>query len=101
MKNIIRYKDFIGSVHFSSDDEIFFGKIEGIDRLVTFEGTTVVKLKKSFKDVVDDYLQICSQISKSPQKSYKGSFNVRIPSELHKKVAEKALFNGIPLNNLV
>lgn len=35
MKDILQYKDFIGSVHFSTDDECFFGKIEGIDDLVT------------------------------------------------------------------
>ena len=31
MKDILHYKDFIGSVHFSAEDECFFGKIEGID----------------------------------------------------------------------
>ena len=37
MKDVMHYKKFIGSVHFSGYDEIFYGKIEGINDLVTFE----------------------------------------------------------------
>ena len=44
MKDILQYKDFIGSVHFDADDEVFFGKIEGIDDLISFEGSSVTEL---------------------------------------------------------
>ena len=37
MKDILKYRDFIGSVHFSTNDEVFHGKLIGIDDLVTFE----------------------------------------------------------------
>ncbi|AVV51477.1 TRL-like family protein [Leptospira santarosai] len=30
MKVIIEYKDFLGSVHFDAEDEVFFGKIKDI-----------------------------------------------------------------------
>ena len=39
MKDVLTYKGFLGSVHFDSDDQAFHGKIEGIEDLVTFEGT--------------------------------------------------------------
>ena len=55
MKDILQYKDFIGSVHFNAADEIFFGKIEGIDDLVSFEGNTVSELKQAFEEAVNDY----------------------------------------------
>ena len=29
MKDTLKYKDFVGSVHYSDEDEVFFGKIEG------------------------------------------------------------------------
>ena len=44
MKDVLNYKGFIGSVHFSADDKVFFGKVEGINDLVTFEGETVKEL---------------------------------------------------------
>lgn len=59
MDNTIEYKNFIGSVSFSSEDEVFHGKIEGIDDLVTFEGVTVADLKSAFEEAVEDYIEIC------------------------------------------
>lgn len=101
MKNTITYKNFIGSISFSSEDEVFYGKIEGIDDLVTFEGTTVEELKNAFQEAVEDYLETCDEIGKKPGKSYKGTFNVRIKPELHQKIARKAMIKGYSLNQFV
>ena len=101
MKDILQYKDFIGSVHFSAQDGVLFGKIEGINDLITFEGTTVEEINNAFREAVDDYIDICKETGKTLQKSYKGSFNVRIAPELHKKAVQKSLILGISLNKLV
>ena len=101
MTDKLKYKDFIGSVHFSADDEVFFGKIEGVNDLVTFEGTTVAKLKKSFREAVEDYLELCKETGKEIFKSFKGSFNVRINPELHSKAFEFATLNNKTLNQIV
>jgi predicted HicB family RNase H-like nuclease len=101
MKNILRYKDFIGSVQFSDADEIFYGKVTGIDDLVSFEGSSVNDLKTDFIEAVEDYLDLCKKIDKDPYKSYKGSLNVRIGSELHKKAAQNAAMHGITLNQYI
>jgi predicted HicB family RNase H-like nuclease len=101
MKDILSYKDFIGSVHFSSEDELFFGKIEGIDDLVTFEGETVKNIKKAFESAVNDYIELCKNENKTILKSYKGSFNVRINPKLHKLAVHSAIKEGISLNQFV
>ena len=101
MKDILKYKDFIGSVHYSTEDEVFFGKLEGIDDLVTFEGKCVDELKSSFREAIEDYLEICKSTGKSHQKSYRGSFNIRINPDLHKQAANKSVELGISLNQLV
>ncbi len=101
MKDVLRHDDFIGSVHFSAEDDCFFGKIEGINDLVTFEGRDVGELKLAFQEAVDDYISLCGRFNKPLQKSYKGSFNVRIDQELHKKAVQKSLILGISLNQLV
>lgn len=101
MKDILKFKEFIGSVHFNGADEVFYGKIEGINDLITFEGKSVKELLSSFKEAVDDYINICKSNKKPIYKSYKGSFNVRISPTLHRKAIEKALSLGIPLNQLV
>lgn len=101
MTDRIKYKDFIGSVHFSADDEIFYGKIEGINDLVTFEGSTVAKLKAAFKEAVMDYIELCNEVGKEIFKSFKGSFNVRVNPELHSRAFEHALIEGKSLNQFV
>ncbi|HHU37631.1 MAG TPA: type II toxin-antitoxin system HicB family antitoxin [Treponema sp.] len=101
MKDFIQYKDYIGSVHFNADDEVFFGKIEGIEDLVSFEGSSVDELKKAFIDSVEDYIVLCKEIGKKNEKSYKGSFNVRIAPEIHKKAKRLAIMKGISLNQFI
>jgi predicted HicB family RNase H-like nuclease len=101
MKNALRYQDFIGSVQFSAEDDCFFGKIEGLDDLVTFEGRDVDELKRAFREAVEDYIGLCRQAGRPVFKSYNGTFNIRMPAELHRKAARKSALLGISLNQLV
>jgi predicted HicB family RNase H-like nuclease len=101
MNNILTYKGFVGSVNYSADDRVFFGKIEGINDLVTFEGTTVDELENAFQEMVNLHIDDCKREGKPIEKSYKGSFNVRVSQELHKKAAQAAAVKGITLNQLV
>ena len=101
MKDVLTYNDFFGSVHFDAEDQIFHGKIEGIEDLVSFEGTSVSELVKSFEGAVEDYLDLCNQTGKKPEKSYRGSFNVRIPPELHRKAVREAISHGVSLNQFI
>ncbi len=66
MKSTLEYKEYLGSVDFNAEDETFFGKINGICDLVTFEADSVAKLKKAFKESVDDYIKDCEQSGKNP-----------------------------------
>ncbi|EEZ79663.1 type II toxin-antitoxin system HicB family antitoxin [uncultured Candidatus Thioglobus sp.] len=101
MSNIIEYKDYIGSVEYSNEDKCFFGKLEMIDDLVTFEATNVDDLESNFKRSVDDYINTCMELDRDPQKTYKGVFNVRINPDLHKKIYKKALKEHISLNAFI
>jgi len=101
MKDVLNYKGFIGSVHFSADDSVFYGKVEGITDLVTFEGETVKDLTEAFHYMVDEHIKDCKAENISPEKSYKGSFNVRLTPELHKRIAVSAKMRGITINKFV
>ncbi|WP_318580794.1 type II toxin-antitoxin system HicB family antitoxin [Flavobacterium columnare] len=87
MKNYLEYKGYLGTVELSADDKVFFGKIHGINDLVTFEGSSVDELEASFKEAISDYLVTCKELDKAPEKTYKGTFNVRVSNGLHKKTA--------------
>ena len=81
MKNNLSYKGYYGSVEYSSEDNIFHGKIIGINDRITYEGNSVHTLQKDFITAVEDYLETCAELSKEQKKTYKGSFNVRIEPE--------------------
>jgi predicted HicB family RNase H-like nuclease len=99
--NTLKYKNFIGSVNFSEDDDVFFGKIEGINALVTFEGQTVVKLKKAFIEAISDYIELCNTKGIKAQKTYTGVLNVRLTPEMHRKAAIIATKSGTTLNGFI
>ena len=67
----------------------FFGKIEGINDLVTFEGKTVDKLISSFHETVDDYLELCL-LKKRTAQIFQGSFNVRVNPQIHARAYHTA-----------
>lgn len=99
--NTLEYKSFVGSVNFSEEDDVFFGKIEGINALVTFEGQTVTELKEAFKKAVSDYLELCKVKGIKAQKTYTGVFNIRLTPEIHRRAAIIATKSGTTLNGFI
>lgn len=99
--NTLNYKGYIGTVNFSEKDGVFFGKIEGIDGLVNFEGESVIELTNAFHEAVDDYIAYCTEENLPLHKSYSGSLNIRINPETHSRLAMYAKQKGISLNSLI
>ena len=99
--NTLHYKGYVGSVAFSEKDNVFFGKIEGIDGLVNFEGESVKELTDAFHEAVDDYIAYCQEEGLEPHKSYSGSLNVRLTPEMHSRVAMLAKQAGISINAFI
>ena len=96
--NILEYKGYHTKVEFDSEELVLRGKIEGINDLINFECKDTKDVEKEFHEAVDDYLEFCKEVGKKPDKEYKGSFNIRINPELHKKLAIVAMEQGDTLN---
>ena len=101
MKDMMRYKNYYGSAHYSDDDKVFYGKIEFIRALVSYEGREVESLRRAFEEAVDDYLQTCREQGKEPEHPFKGSFNIRVGSSLHQRIALEAIKKGVTLNKYI
>ena len=99
--NTMTYKGYIGSVNYSDKDQVFFGKIEGINGLVNFEGESVKELATAFHEAVDDYLAYCEDEGIEPDKSYTGVLNVRLTPSIHRQIAMLALQEGISINAFI
>ena len=101
MKNLLEYKGYHAKIEFDSEDLVLRGKIEGIKDLVNFESTDISTVEEEFHAAVDDYLEFCKEVGKEPDKEYRGTFNIRISPDLHKKLAIVAMQNGDTLNATV
>lgn len=96
--NTMSYKGYIGSVEYSEKDQVFFGKVEGINGLVNFEGESVSELTSAFHEAVDDYLAYCKDEGIEPDKSYTGNLNVRLTPTIHRQIAILAKQAGMSIN---
>jgi len=97
----LSYKGYIGSIHYSQEDQVFWGKLELIDALVTFEANNGSELEHNFHNAVDDYLSLCKENNSEPQKPFKGTFNVRVGSNLHKATYISSMIEGVSMNKIV
>jgi predicted HicB family RNase H-like nuclease len=82
---VLKYKDYQGSVTY--EDGTLFIKILHISDLVVGECEGASEVQRCFEQLVDDYVESCEKVGKSPDKPFKGSLNVRLGADLHKRAA--------------
>ncbi len=99
--NYINFKDYIGRVDYDGDAEIFYGEVINTRDVITFQGSTVKELKKSFIDSVEDYIAFCEARGEEPEKPFSGKFNLRLTPDLHREVYLQAKKVGVSLNDWV
>lgn len=98
MTETMKFKGYHGSIEFSIEDDCLYGHLLGIDDIISYEANSVKEIKTAFKEAVDDYLQHCKEIGKSPDKPYSGKVMFRIDPAVHAKAALAAQMKGISLN---
>lgn len=82
MNSMLEYKGYHATITYDADDELFVGEVFGIADSLNFHGSSIEELKQTFAHSIDNYLDLCKQVGKVPEKEFKGSFNVRIPSDI-------------------
>ena len=101
MNNIMEYKGYNGTVNYSPDDNILFGKVIGIRSFISYEGQSVDELRADFEGAVDEYLEMCAEKGVEHEKTYKGCVNVRFKPLTHKKACIIAEAEHISLNQFI
>lgn len=51
-------KGYLGSINYNDEDKIFYGRVEYIRSLISYEGHDVESLQHSFYEAVEDYLEL-------------------------------------------
>jgi predicted HicB family RNase H-like nuclease len=99
--NLMSYRGYLGSVEFDEWERIFYGRLEFIRALVSYEAKDAEGLVRAFHEAVDDYLMQCEEQGAAPERPLKGSFNVRTRPELHRRAVIAAARCGMSLNAFV
>ena len=61
------YKGYDADFGYSDDDDCYVGHIAGISDVVGFHAESVSELRFAFKEAVDDYIEFCQELNRSPQ----------------------------------
>lgn len=88
--NAMNYKDYAARIEYSDEDALFVGHIAGIRDVIGFHGESVQELRGAFEEAVDDYLDTCAKLERTPQKPYSGKLSLRLEPALHASIAVKA-----------
>lgn len=99
--SVLKYKGYIGKVDYSVEDECLYGIVDGMNDFVDFSSENAKDIVEEFHKAVDGYIEFCKEVGKEPEKSYSGSFNIRINPETHRKAVAESAILGITLNQFV
>ncbi len=95
------YRGYTAVVEFDERAETFAGRVVNSDALVSFRGDTTQELKQSFYDAVDAYLEACEEEGIEPEKSYNGTFSIRMTPEIHEAAAIRSAQKNESLNQYI
>jgi predicted HicB family RNase H-like nuclease len=100
--NKLEYKGYFGSIEYSKEDKMLYGKVLGMAKdCINYEGSSAEELENDFKEGIDSYIEGCKELGIEPRKAYNGILNIRIPSEIHCKVAIIAEHKGTSINTFI
>ena len=98
MMNVMTYKGYKARIEFDPRDNIFVGRVLGIEDGISFHGATVVALKERFAAAINHYLADCKAMGRKPEKPTSDKLMLRIAPEIHSKALVMARASGKTLN---
>lgn len=97
--NTMTYKGYRAIISYSAEDGCLVGRLAGINDIVSFHGDSVEEVRKAFEEAVDFYLESCAKSGHPPNKPYSGRVTLRLPPDLHARLAVQAEAHGASLNS--
>jgi predicted HicB family RNase H-like nuclease len=87
----MQHKGYYGTVEYTPEDGILFGRVLGVNGIVSYEGADIKTLQQDFETAVDDYLDWCLEAGEQPGPALNGDIHAKIPPETHALLAAYAL----------
>lgn len=99
--NIMEVDGYKAKIEYDPELDQFRGEILSLNGSADFYGNNPATLRKEFKNSLDIFLEVCEEKGINPIKEYSGKFNLRLPPNLHYKVATKATAENKSINQWV
>ena len=98
--NIMTLDGYSAKIQYDDELDIFRGEILGLSGGADFYGKNPQELREEFQISLRVFLDVCKEKSIEPRRNYSGKFNLRIPPDLHEKLALVAQAEGKSINSL-
>ena len=98
--NIMTLDGYSAKIEYDADLDLFRGEILGLSGGADFYGKNPQELREEFQISLSVFLDVCKEKSIEPRRNYSGKFNLRIPPDLHEKLAIVAQAEGKSINSL-
>lgn len=98
--NVMTVDGYHAKIEYDPEIDMFRGEILGLTGGADFYGKTPKELRAEFRKSLAVFLEVCREKGIEPRRSYSGKFNLRIPPELHEKLAIAAQAEGKSINAL-
>jgi len=82
--NTFTYKNYTGVVEVDPKAGMLFGRVIDLDAILMFEAANVREAEQAFRDTVDDYLDLCKERGKDPEKPFSGTLYIRTMPAVHR-----------------
>ena len=96
--NVMTIDGYNAKIEYDEELDMFRGEILGIKGGADFYGKNPKELRAEFKKSLQVFLDVCREKGIEPRRSYSGKFNLRIPPELHERLAIVAQAEGKSIN---
>ncbi|MDW3022879.1 type II toxin-antitoxin system HicB family antitoxin [Ligilactobacillus salivarius] len=98
MQETMNYKGYQGTIEYSLEDNVLHGRVLGIKSILSYEGNTLLELKKDFESLIDEYLEDCKNNNESPEKPYKQNIVINLEPDLQEKLY---LYSALHNENII
>ena len=98
--NLMTLDAYQAKIEYDADLDMFRGEILSLNGGADFYGKNAKELRAEFKKSRQVFLDVCREKGIEPRRNYSGKFNLRIPAELHEKLAIVAQAEGKSINTL-
>ncbi len=98
--NMMTLDGYNAKIEYAAELDLFRGEILGLTGGADFYGKNPKELRAEFKKSLQVFLDVCREKGIEPRRNYSGKFNLRIPAELHEKLAIVAQAEGKSINTV-